>query len=202
MATPLQPVDVKTPAIKRKVSAIKVMQHVRTRKWKLRCLVHPRKGATGVRRETSYIYDTRAEAEADIDNVVAGLERKRRRTSSSPGECVVQCLYSSLLCSLQQSGTKHAATVCNQKCGRSLQPNNSSVSCSWRTAAAPGRCAAKEPLVKLWYVELACNVCTAVCSVVYSRLEPNTQQQSATKRAAEVCSQTTAVCFGLIGGCT
>ena len=40
MATPLQPVDVNTPAIKRKVSAIKVMQHVRTRKWKLRCLVH------------------------------------------------------------------------------------------------------------------------------------------------------------------
>ena len=62
---------------KRKVTAIKVMQHVRTQKWKLRrCLVHTCKGGKGVRKETSYVYNTQAEAEANVDNVVAGLERR------------------------------------------------------------------------------------------------------------------------------
>ena len=75
---------------KRKVTAIKVMQHVRTQKWKLRrCLVHTCKGGKGVRKETSYVYNTQAEAEADVDNVVAGLERKSsRRVLSQMIACI------------------------------------------------------------------------------------------------------------------
>ena len=61
------------------MTAIKVMQHVRTQKWELRCLVHTCKGGKGVRKETSYVYNTKAEAEADVDNVVAGLEWKSSR---------------------------------------------------------------------------------------------------------------------------
>ncbi|CAB1108476.1 unnamed protein product [Ectocarpus sp. CCAP 1310/34] len=81
---PLQSVDPNVDTHKRKVSQVCAMQCSNTKRWRLRCMYHPQPHATGIRKNTAFKYETKAEALGDADNWTSELEKPMRRRSLSP----------------------------------------------------------------------------------------------------------------------
>lgn len=81
---PLQSVDLNVDTHKRKVSQVCAVQCSNTKRWRLRCTYHPRPHATGIRKNTAFKYETKAEALGDADNWTSELEKPMRRRSLSP----------------------------------------------------------------------------------------------------------------------
>lgn len=65
------------------VPSVTASQNKKTGNWKLRCRYYPSRGSVGVRKDTSYKYDSRAAALADVERWSLELCTKGRRSSSA-----------------------------------------------------------------------------------------------------------------------